>query len=329
MCSVAMELSIEKMQEEVNTLAPDITSHTSPTSPSLKDVILTKFVEQLPHRTAEISSSVYTVILSYALLQPGHIAEVGLLYKLLLYCNNYGNDRELLFGMLTAWMKFGTKGEFSQQLHSGYTPDQIDDLLLDAADLTLRNHDRPAFCYFLLRHYAPLAVLKNEPLFQEITSHITNTLLNDAMMLKLGLDTKELSDLAWYMPREKHKRHGWFARFIAKTLTNEHCMRNYRLLRSKIRRQSSLIPFLQNTLDFPDVFIETYYLHSFGWVDEMLLCQLEQLEREKYEEDEVEEDDVEEDEAEEDDIEEDDIEEVTSIPINADKSWLRWFFGLN
>ena len=53
------------------------------------------------------------------------------------------------------------------------------------------------------------------------------------------------------------------------------------------------------------------------------------LEEDEVEEDDVEEDNVEEDEAEEGDIEEDDVEEVTSIPINADKSWLRWFFGLN
>ena len=315
-------------------------------SPSLEHVIITKFAKELHTRTWMISHTIYTMLVRYALTQPGHIAEVALLYKLIFYCNHYSPDRELVYGMLMAWMEFGSQGCQRDDLRSGHTTDQIDEFLLEAAELTLRQSDRSAFCCFLETHYAYLSDLKTEPLFQEMCDSITSTLLNDALTLKIGLNNS-ISDLALYMPRESSKLNGWFARFIAKTLTTEHCMRNYRKLMKRLR-QNKTKPVSTHNSGFPAVFLPTYYLHGYDWVD--VTVTKTPIPPCKEEDDDVEDDDVEDDGENNDGENNDDVEDSNEsesaqceeeeeydfpkddellLPGTERKSWLRWFFGLN
>jgi hypothetical protein len=229
-----------------------------------QEVIVTRFAEKLHSRSCQTNINVYTINVKYALTQPDCLGQVALLYKLLFYCNEYCPDRTLVYGMLMAWMHFGTAGVLRKRVRSGHTSAQIDALIIEAAHLLLGNNEQPAFCCYLEKQYTSCPLLLSEPVMKDMIQRMKLTLLSDNLKLKLGISTDSggLSDLAWFMPKEKKQKNNWFARTVAKTLTHEHCMRFYRHTIQRLRANTTK-PSSRYGPGFPKKFLlqdlEVYY----------------------------------------------------------------------
>ena len=332
-----------------------------------QEVIVTRFAEKLHSQSCQTNIHVYTINVKYALTQPGCLGQVALLYKLLFYCSEYCPDRTLVYGMLMAWMHFGTAGVLRKRVRSGHTAAQIDDLIIEAAHLLLGNHEQPAFCCYLEKYYTSCPLLLSEPIMKDMIQRMKLTLLSDNLKLeldKMNVSTDSgLSDLAWFMPKEKKQRNNWFARTIAKALTQEHCMRFYRHTIQRLRANTTK-PSSRVGQGFPDVFmledLDVYYwaehdvrIHVTEHVFEHEQKEDEHEEGEEEEEEDKEgEEDNEDKEGEEDKegkdkegedededegekinnldciLEEEEEDDLTDSSPPPPKTWLQWFFNI-